>query len=208
MKALKQRFDPESKKQLYVAELHTRSRRSDEDWASYGDALRVLADKAYGDLEEKARERLALTQFLSRIENPQVAFGVRQRRPETLEAAVVSTIELESYLGNCSGTPSRLGTQVASTVSSTGADSIAEVLESLNGRLDKLEVLMVSNASASARAEPRQSSRGREEMEERGPICWYCGKRGHIARKCWSRKKQSGNFNPSEARANHEGKDL
>ena len=102
VKALKQRFEPDSKKQLYVAELHTRERHRDEDWASYGDALRVLADKAYSDLEEKARERLALTQFLAHIGNPQVAFGVRQKRPETVEAAVVATIELESYLNSCS----------------------------------------------------------------------------------------------------------
>ena len=46
VKALKQRFEPDSKKQLYVAELHTRERHKDEDWASYGDALRVLANKA------------------------------------------------------------------------------------------------------------------------------------------------------------------
>lgn len=39
---------------------------------------------------------LALTQFLAHIENPQVAFGVRQKRPETVEATVVATIELES----------------------------------------------------------------------------------------------------------------
>ena len=93
--ALKQRFEPDSKKQLYMAELHTQERHRDEDWASYGDALRVLADKAYSDLEEKARERLALTQFLAYIGNPQVAFGVRQKRPKTMEAAVVATIELE-----------------------------------------------------------------------------------------------------------------
>ena len=52
--ALTQQFDPDSKKELYVAELHTCARRRDEDWALYGDALRVLADKAYSDLEEKA----------------------------------------------------------------------------------------------------------------------------------------------------------
>ncbi|KAL5482287.1 hypothetical protein EMCRGX_G022596 [Ephydatia muelleri] len=48
------------KKELYRAELTARTRRRDEDWATYGDVLRTLADKAYSDLEEKARERLAL----------------------------------------------------------------------------------------------------------------------------------------------------
>ena len=30
---------------MYMAELQARKKRNDEDWASFGDALRVLADK-------------------------------------------------------------------------------------------------------------------------------------------------------------------
>lgn len=52
----------------------------------------------YSDLEEKARELLALGQFLSNIDNPQVAFGVRQKRPETVDAAVTETIELHGVI--------------------------------------------------------------------------------------------------------------
>ena len=58
--ALHRCFDPDSKKELYIAELIARRKQTGEDWASFGDALRTLADKAYSDLEEKARERLAL----------------------------------------------------------------------------------------------------------------------------------------------------
>eukprot|EP00731_Ephydatia_muelleri_P027657 Em0019g530a len=114
----------------------------DEDWASYGDALRVLADKAYSDLEEKAHERLALTQFLAHIGNPQVAFGVRQKRPETVEAAVVATIDLESYLNSCSSRVQGGATPVASAATSNSTESISEALQQLNERLDKLEVLV------------------------------------------------------------------
>ena len=52
MKSLQRCFDPDSKRQLYVAELSARTRHKDEDWATFGDVLRVLADKAYPDLEE------------------------------------------------------------------------------------------------------------------------------------------------------------
>ena len=60
--------------------------------------MRVLADKAYPELAENVRERLALNQFLELIETPQVAFSVKQKRPRNVEEAAV--IELESYLGN------------------------------------------------------------------------------------------------------------
>lgn len=204
VKALKQRFEPDSKKQLYVAELHTRERHRDEDWASYGDALRVLADKAYSDLEEKARERLALTQFLAHIGNPQVAFGVRQKRPETVEAAVVATIELESYLSSCSSRVQGGATPIASAATSNSTEPISEALKQLNERLDKLEVLVVSK-------ETNTNTRERErESESRRPTCWNCGKKGHIARKCWNRQKQQGqgNSKPSAAWACHEGEDM
>ena len=65
----------------------------------------VLADKAYSDLEDKARERLA---YLSQIEDARLAFGVKQKRPSHVEEAVAATIELESYL-NASGKSHRPG---------------------------------------------------------------------------------------------------
>ena len=68
--------------------------REEEDWATYADILKGLADKAYPDLEEAARERLALNQFLGELDKPQVAFGVRQGRPKILDEAVSLTIEL------------------------------------------------------------------------------------------------------------------
>ena len=207
LKALKQRFEPDSKKELYVAELHTRTRRKDEDWATFGDALKVLADKAYSDLEEKARERLALTQYLAHIEKPQIAFGVRQKRPETVDAAVTATIELESYLGSTSG--AQKGNIATTAVA--GPETLAEALKVLNDRLQKLEVLVVNKAESSSAGKPisQGTTQGRG-AEKKRPTCWHCGRKGHIARNCWERQSQQsqGNFNPSEARASHEGKDM
>ena len=66
--------------------------------------MRLLTDKAYPDLEEKAKERLALNAYLGLLNNPQVAFGLGQRTPETLDRAVTATLELESYLLQRPGT--------------------------------------------------------------------------------------------------------
>ena len=60
--------------------------------------MKLLADKAFSDLEDKAREYMALTQFMGQVDNPQVAFSVQQKRPTTLIEAVSATIEMESYL--------------------------------------------------------------------------------------------------------------
>ena len=92
---------------------------------------RVLANKAYSDLEEKACERLVLTQFLMHIENPQVAFGVRQKHPKMVEAAVVATIELESYLNSCSSNVQGGATALASAATSNSTEPISKALKQL-----------------------------------------------------------------------------
>ena len=97
-KALKKRFEPESKKELYMAELQTRVKKRTEDWAAFGEDLKILADKAYPDLPEEAKEQLALNQYLARLDNPQVAFAVKQGKPKTITDAIRVTLEIESYL--------------------------------------------------------------------------------------------------------------
>ena len=75
--ALKEHFEPVSCKTCYQVELQSRRKRKTESWADLADDLRRLADKAYPDLEERARERLALNTYLSLVDNPQVTFAVK-----------------------------------------------------------------------------------------------------------------------------------
>ena len=46
----------------------------------FGDDLKQLAENAYPELAEKARERFALNQYLAQLSNPQVAFSVKQAK--------------------------------------------------------------------------------------------------------------------------------
>ena len=99
--ALRKRFEPDSKRQRYATEFHSRQRRDDEKWGDFADQLRCLADKAFPTLEEDARELLAVDRYLSNITDPSIAFAVRQKRPETMEEAVAATLEMESYSTQC-----------------------------------------------------------------------------------------------------------
>lgn len=216
--ALNRRFNPDSKRELYVAELQSRKKRKDEDWASFGDALKVLADKAYPDLEENARERLALNQFLAELGNPQIAFGVKQKRPKTAEDAVVSTIELESYLTTadvqrvsatvplsdsgqeCNAAALAVVTPRADNYRG-GDSSLTETLKALNERLSHLELRMDSEKES-----PRQSVDAAQRRKGSATTtCWSCGRKGHIARFCRSRgaEQQSGNSRPWVVKASH-----
>ena len=187
-----------------MAELSARTRHKDEDWATFGDVLRVLADKAYPDLEEKARERFALNQFLAQIENAQVAFGVKQKRPTNVEEAVVATIELESYLGS-SGKPLRVSAvspqepdpdvrvrraDRAEAVAAVSPLDEPQTVKSLGERLQRLEMLLERQGSSTGRPASKQTWEA-ESGRRKAVVCWTCGKKGHIARFCRSRQQSS-----------------
>ena len=90
---------PERVKEVYMAEFQARKKRRTEDWATYGEDLTTLrVEKAYPTLQVEAQRLLALNHFLVNIDNPQLAFGVRQRAPTTLDEAVAAILELETYL--------------------------------------------------------------------------------------------------------------
>jgi hypothetical protein len=92
--ALKERLDPESHRELHIVEFQTRKKSRTESWADFGEDLRILADRAYPDLQEEARERLSLNRYLDQLTDPQIAFVVRQTLPKSVDWA---TLRLESY---------------------------------------------------------------------------------------------------------------
>ena len=86
----------ESKKELYMAAMQTQFTK--EQGGLGGVQRRHLADKAYPDLQEEARERLALNHYLSHLYDPQLGFSMRQSKPASVNEAVRTTLEMESYL--------------------------------------------------------------------------------------------------------------
>ena len=79
-------------------------KRPGEDWASFGEDMKSLAIKAFPDLNEAAKERLAVSNYLSQLD-PQLAFSVRQRKPKTMaECNIVASASTHHSLdySNCS----------------------------------------------------------------------------------------------------------
>ena len=215
MKALKERFEPASQKTRYQAEMQARRKKGTESWADLAEDLRLLADKAYPDLEEKAKEQLALNAYLGLLDNPQVAFGVRQRIPETLDGAVTATLELESYLPQKPGAKQAVAgveetsTQEQEQISSVslGTDKLLHLVERLADRVEKLEVMQNQRGSRGqwrgrgGRARrPRASQSGDPFGPDRAEIiCYNCQGQGHYARECRAPPRQ-GNEQPPARR--------
>ena len=58
----------------------------------------MLTDKAYPELQEEAREYIALNHYINQLKDPRIAFSVRQCHPKTMAETLSGTLELESYL--------------------------------------------------------------------------------------------------------------
>jgi len=78
------RFEPDSRQKLDTVEFQTRRRQQGESWAELVSNLRLLADKAFPDLEDAAKEQLSLDRYLSLLDRPQLALAVRQKCPKTM----------------------------------------------------------------------------------------------------------------------------
>ena len=183
-----------------MVELQTRRKRKGEDWAAFGEDVRILAEKAYPGLQPEAQEALALNHYFAQLDSAQVAFGVRQKKPATVEDAVQITLELESYL--LPSKPGRVGqvgqedvgqedvgqedVGMTAAVTPTGKD--AQPLE----RMDKLEATLKSSKPPRARGEANR--RGDSSVPSRKPggesaiVCYHCGKEGHYACGCAVRR--------------------
>ena len=95
----------------------------------------MLVDKAYPTLDDEARQQLALQRYLSQLDNEQVAFSVKQRKPRTIEAAVGATLEYKSYLVRLA-----LSGAVVAPVQMESKDStLMEMMTQLMARMDRLE---------------------------------------------------------------------
>ena len=188
-----------------MAEMQTRSRKTTEDWAVFGEELKRLADKAYPDLQEEARERLALNQYLARLEHPQLAFSVRQNNPTCVDEAVRITLEMETYLqASKSAMPVQIAhvdeteEEQAAAVTAVASTKREDPLQMILRRMEKLEAGL---KSVHQQGPPRGYSGGPNRSRPKTTICWNCRGKGHIAPNCPSPKqktRQQGNEQPSE----------
>ena len=181
--AMQERFEPQSKRDLYLAEFQVCCKKRTETWADYGEDLRIFVDKAYPTLDDDARQQLALQRYLSQLQDEQVAFGVKQRKPKTIEAAVAATLELESYLvSHSTGTVA----PVQVPVDCAGQKSLMDMMSQVMTRMEKLEAKNFNQEDGVGDrvSRPAKPDTGAASFNQRVVVCFRCGQEGHFARGC------------------------
>ena len=148
-KALSDRFEPASRKTRYQAEFQSRKKKLSAGWADFADDLQALVDKAYPSLQPEARERLVVNSYLQQLLHPQVAFGVKQTCPESLDAAVTATLKMESYTIS-SGHTSAVSTLGHEEEQATIAaiDPVTKLIRMVEQLSEQVEALQIESARA------------------------------------------------------------
>ena len=155
-----------------------------------------MIDKAFPDLQEEARELLALSHFLGQIDDHQVAFSVKQSRPKNLDEAVAATLEMESYAQPKS---TRLVSQVerGEELISIGvmnrensSDSLLLMMKQIMQRMEKIE-RDVSSTERTSDGQRRTPPSQEQSSHTQPVICRKCGQSGHYARGCATRRSTS-----------------
>ena len=179
-----------------MVEFQTRRKQKGEGWADFAQELKTLVDKAWPALQDEAREYLALNHYLAQINNSQIAFSVKQKRPTTLTESVSATLEMESYLNPKAAKIALVQPQGEKMGEMMG------VLTSILQRLEKLEAHDKSPSLAQPPINSRPSNpRPRTPQNPTHPSkknaqpikCHRCGEIGHFAKGCANPSKAQGN---------------
>ena len=185
VKVLQERFDPESHRDLYLAEFQTQRKAKTKSWPEFGEDLQSLVDKAYRTLDDDAQQQLALQRYLSQLDNDQVAFSVKQWKPRTNEAAVGVTLEYESYLIR----PNQSAIVVAPVQSESRDSVLLDMMTQLMIRMDKLEANVKLKTNSTVRKPSEQ------EIKPRVVVCYQHGQEGYFAWGCAQSKRSKNQDN-------------
>ena len=195
VRALQAHFEPEGKRDLYLADFSTRSRRPVESWMEYAEELRWLAAKAYPELSTKAHEQLALTRFLSSITDAQTILLVKQKNPVSLTEAVTYTMQIESVMASTRQVPPNQEPATVPVLSTSHEDKLIDAMTKLSDKIDSMNIRQQTPRFTSKFRSPRQTST--PQSPHKPVICYRCHQEGHFARGCATpRQYRKGNDQP------------
>ena len=172
-----------------------RKRHHGEAWEELGDNLRLLVNKAFPDLEDKAKEQFSLDRFLTLLDKPKLALAVKQKCPKDINKAVAYTLEMELYMMTTYPAPRQVSVagvtladlddtqEMVTTIAAVQGkqDAILDALHTLTLRLDRLEQKVAHGEKQVCHP---QNKKPLQDCPRDPIVCRRCGKEGHFARSC------------------------
>ena len=183
IKALSERFSPESQTELYRAQLKERQWKHGENIPEFGQRILRLTTLAYPGANASLIDTLAMGNFIDSISDSDMRLKIQQTRPKVFNEAVKVAVELEAFdkaERQRQGNKYVRGTSSNSTPDD-GSSETTVILQKLSKFLDQ----------ADATNTPSSSDVRGQYSTQRKVRCYKCKKLRHIQRNCPYNKNQS-----------------
>ena len=189
--ALSSRFGVTHQSDLARAKLKTQIKRREESLPELAENVETLARKAYPDASTELQDVLARDHYIDALYEEDLRLRIRQARPQSLQVALETALELESFqlatwhrtrmLRGTVGNVKRMNKEIVQNTSQRNERGVnaESKLEELNGLITQLLKVM--------KAESRGHSLGnryRRSPEREPGKCWTCGEQDHLAKEC------------------------
>ena len=186
--ALKSRFGDKDRLAVRQAELFSRKRLPGETPAELGDAIAILASKAFPGAPDSTIDSLGVRTFIAAL-SPSLGQRVGDFEPETIVEAARKAMVLES---RDVGFEQSGGLQVAQRVETTQAaqssvlDALVQLGAAQTATTALLEKLVARLEDPDKAKRPKFSTGGWRSAIQ----CFHCQQKGHIKRECPALNKQ------------------
>ena len=177
IEALETRFGTAVQKELNRVKLRSIRRLQGESLAEVADEVERLARLAYNDAPATTQDTHAKEQFVDAITDDDLRVRVMQTRPVTLQDALRSALELESYTLAVRGTPTVRTISVDTAMKQELPELVKQLLTEFSASMATQLNQMVSYRCP----EPRTTDSRNDQF--RG-VCWNCAEVGHYSRQC------------------------
>ncbi|KAL5517626.1 hypothetical protein EMCRGX_G003208 [Ephydatia muelleri] len=200
-----------------------------EQLVEFAGELRVLADRAYPRWSSEHRQEALRNQFMQGVRSSSIQLRLMKEMPPTLDDALKLASQLEAVeeaqkrlqkdrcktesLALTDDTVADPDSCTSNATSGPGQQQYER--ESLEKRLSrqlrqaeadvqKLSIQvqqLLKESTMNTRRRPANSWDNTGQKRTDGPVCWGCGKKGHVKRDCPQRRTAFKNHLPSESAA-------
>ena len=176
---LERRFGSVERAEVHLAELRGRCRKPGESLPECGQAIRRLTALAYPEMDTQAQDRLARIHFSDALQDERLRLSIFQAHPSTLDDAIRTALEMESYLQSEKMKPRPRPTVRALGTTNDVGDASESETTSLKKQLAQITEEL--NKFKNADRRPR--------FDKSEVVCYKCGEKGHFKRNCKNQAK-------------------
>ena len=174
-----------------------------ESTAAFNRRFKIIADEAYPTpLRNLDQQQIILKAYLKSLSYVQIKRPIVHSEPLTLEAAMFKAVQTEQFEKRLNALEPTIEPMDISAVQKTQAE--LDISKMIDEKIAAMSISAINNTSQNTvtnrQLQQRRTSRNTRITNplawssDSRPVCYECGKPGHIARQCLIRNSRFSNY--------------